>query len=143
MYQYVSNHSPSAETKYDRRLTVETSVTARQPFIRTEVPMDVELCEAVHALELLEPVQGHFAGTCDKLQQFGLFFLVKAADRTPKPLHLWRRLRVIVVVCIVLPVVSVNLRQTRNQQLKLLLVENGDELARDNLLETYAILVYI
>jgi hypothetical protein len=40
-----------------------------------------------------------------------------------------------VVLSVVLPVVNVDVWQTRNQKLKLLLIEDRDELSRDDVME--------
>jgi len=101
-------------------------VTAGQSLDGAEIAMDVELGESVHALELLEAVEWHLGGTRDELQQFCFLFLVEAAHRAPEPLRLWRGLRVVVVVGVVLPVVGVDVRETGDQQLELLFVEDGD-----------------
>ena len=60
---------------------------ARQTVLATIIPMDIELGEAVHALELLEPVKRHFRSTGNKLQQLGTLFLIKGSNRTPEPLN--------------------------------------------------------
>lgn len=98
--------------------------------------MDVELGEAVHALQLLEPVERDLARACHELEQLGLLFLVEAADRAPEPLDLWRRGLVVVILRIILPIVDVDVRQTRNEELKLLLVEYGDELRGNDIVES-------
>jgi hypothetical protein len=58
------------------------------------------------------------------LQQLGLLFLVEAADSAPEPLNLWRGLLVIVVFSVVLPVIDVNVRKTRDEKLEFLFVED-------------------
>lgn len=47
---------------------VETGVRGWQAVLVTVIAMDVEPAETVHALKLLEAVEGHFAGTSDELQ---------------------------------------------------------------------------
>ena len=73
--------------------------------------MDIEPAEPIHALELLEAIERHLGRARDKLQQLCLFLFVEAAHRAPEPLHLRRRRRVVVVLCVVLPVVHVNVGQ--------------------------------
>ncbi len=76
--------------------------------------MDVKSTEAVHPLELGETVKGHFAGTSNKLEKLGSFFLIKGADSTPEPLNLCRRGRVIMILGIVPPIINVNIWETRD-----------------------------
>ena len=119
-----------------RILTVETRVRAWKAVLVTIVPMDVEPADPVHALKLLEPVERNFTGTGDELQQLGPFFLVKRAHRTPEPLDLRRRGRIVVIFGVHLPVIHVNFRKTRDQQFELLLVEDGDEIGRNDFMES-------
>jgi len=118
-------------------------MTAGQPVLRTEITMNVEPAKAIHAFELLEPIKRHFARAGHKLQQLGFFLLVEAADCAPEPLHLRREGRVVVVLGVVLPVVHVNVRQTRDEQFQFLLVEDGDQTGWDNLAEAYVTLAVI
>jgi len=50
--------------------------------------------------------------------------------------HLQRRFGVLVVLGVLLQVVHVDVGQAANQQLQFLLVENADQLARDDVVET-------
>jgi hypothetical protein len=50
--------------------------------------MNIELADPVHAFKFLETVEWHFACSCNELQEFGTFLLVKRADSTPEPLDL-------------------------------------------------------
>ena len=40
------------------------------------------------------------------------------------------------VFCVVLPVVHINIRKARDKEFQLLLIEYGDELLGDNIIET-------
>jgi hypothetical protein len=97
--------------------------------------MDVETVDTVHAFELFESIERHLASTSDKLQQLGQFFLVKRSDGSPEPLDLWRRRIVVVILSVSFPVVNVNVRETRDKKFQLLLVEDGDQLCRNNVME--------
>lgn len=109
---------------------------AWEAILVTVVAMDIEAVDPVHALKFLESVEGHFAGSGDELEQFGTLFFVEGADCTPEPLDLRGRSRVVVILRVDLPVVHIDLGQTRNKQLKLLLREDGNEIWRDNFMET-------
>ena len=89
-------------------LTIEAGMRARESVFVTVVSMNVELAEAIHALELLEPIEGNLAGSGDKLQKLGSLLLVKGPDGAPEPLNLRRCRRVIVVLSVVLPIVDIN-----------------------------------
>lgn len=125
------------------KLTVEASMRAGKPVFVAIVPMDIEAAEAVHALELLEAVERNLAGTGHELQQLGLLFLVEGADRSPKPLDLRRCGRVVVVFGVVLPVVNIDLRETRDEQFELLLVEDRDEFRGDDVMEACVSVSYL
>lgn len=107
------------------------------------VAVNVEAVNAIHSLELLEAVERHLGGTCDKLDELGTLFLVKRADGAPEPLDLRRRRVVVVVLGVALPVVNVDVGQTRDEQLELLLVEDRDELGGDDVVEACAVLATI
>lgn len=98
--------------------------------------MDVESTEAVHALKFLEAIERYLAGSGNKLQQFGTLLLVVGSNSSPEPLDLRGRSSVVVILGIALPVVNINFRKTRNQKLQLLLVEDCDEVSRNNVMET-------
>ena len=71
-------------------LTIKASMRTRQSVLVAVVSMDVEPAEAVHAFEFLETVERNLTSTCDKLQEFGSFFLIKGPDCSPEPLDLSR-----------------------------------------------------
>lgn len=49
-------------------LTIEASMRAREAILVAIITVDVEFTDAVHALELLEAIQWHLAGSGDKLE---------------------------------------------------------------------------
>lgn len=98
--------------------------------------MDIELAESVHTLEFLEPVERNLARTTDELQELGAFFLIERPDSTPEPLYLRRRRGVVMVLRTVLPVIYIDFGQAGDQQLQFLLTEDGNELRRDDVVET-------
>lgn len=99
-------------------------MTARQTILATIITVNVELGEAIHTLKLLEAVEWDLGSTGDELQQLGLLFLVEAADSAPEPLNLWRGLLVVVVLGVVLPVIDINIRKTRDEKFEFLFVED-------------------
>lgn len=108
----------------------------RQTIFVAIIAVDVESVDAIHTLQLLETVEGHLAGSCHKLQQFSALFLVERSQSSPEPLDLLRRWIIVVVLCVALPVVDVDVRQTGDQELQLLLVEDRDQLCRNDFVET-------
>ena len=116
-------------------LTVEAGVRARQSLFVAIVTMDIEAANTVHTLQLLESVERNFRSTGDKLEQLGPLLLVEGPNSTPKPLYLLRSGSVIVILGVALPVIDINIGQTGDQQLQLLLIENGDKLGRDDIME--------
>ena len=52
------------------------------------VTVNLELLDAVHALQSGEALQGHLGRARDKLQEFGPVGLVEGAQGTPEPLDL-------------------------------------------------------
>jgi len=98
--------------------------------------VNVEATEAVHAFKLLETVERHLASSCDELKKLGSFFFVERPNCTPEPLDLRRGGGVVVVFGVVLPVVDVDVWQTRDKKFKFLLAENGDELGGNYIMET-------
>jgi len=70
------------------KLTVKASMTARQTILAAIITVNVELGEAIHALELLEAVERNLGSSSDELQKLSFLFLVEAADSAPEPLDL-------------------------------------------------------
>lgn len=108
---------------------------AGQPLLVAIVAVDVEPVDAVHALQLLEAVQRHLGRPRDELEELGPLFLVERAQGAPEPLDLLRGSRVVVVLGVALPVIHVDIGQTRDEKLELLLVEDGDEVLGDDVVE--------
>jgi hypothetical protein len=117
------------------KLTVETCVRAREAILVAIIAVDIEFADTVHTLQLLEAVERDLASTRDKLEQLGAFFLIEGADCTPEPLDLRRGGRVVVIIGIILPLIDVDLRKTRDQKFQLLFVEDGDQVWRNDLVE--------
>lgn len=105
--------------------------------------MNIKTTEAVHALQFLKPIQRHLAGSSHELKELSTFFLVKRADCAPEPLDLRRGSGVVVVFCVALPIIHVNFRQTGDQQLQFLLVEDGNEFSGNDIMEAYPMLAVI
>ena len=99
--------------------------------------MNVESRESIHALQLTKAIERHFACGSDELEQLGTFCLVERANGTPKPLNWWRGGLVVVVFSVVLPIVDVDVGQARNEEFKLLLVKNGNELRGNDVVEAW------
>lgn len=114
---------------------VEASVGAGQAVLIAVVLVHAKAREAVHALELLEPVERHLARASDKLEQLGALLLVEGADGAPEPLDLRGRGGVIVVLGIVLPIVDVDVGHAGDEEFEFAFVEDGDELCGDDVVE--------
>ena len=117
------------------KLTVETGMRCWQSILVAIVPVNVESADAVHSLKFLEAVEWDFARAGDKLKQLRPLFFVKGSECAPEPLDLRRGWIVIVILRVALPVIYVNIWQTRDEKLQLLFVEDGDELGRDDLVK--------
>ena len=90
----------------------------------TVIAVNVEPRETVHALEFFETIQGNFAGASNELQELGTFFLIERTDCPPEPLDLRRSGGVVMVLCVILPVIHVDVRKTRDQKFQLLVIKN-------------------
>jgi hypothetical protein len=99
--------------------------------------VNVEPADAVHALQLLEAVERHFRRSRDELEQLGTLLLVERAHSTPEPLDLLRGRSVVVILRVALPVVDINIGQTRYQQLQLLFIKYGNEIRWNDIVEAY------
>lgn len=100
------------------------------------VAVNIEPTEPVHTLELAEAIKRNLASSRDELKKFSSLFLVERAYSAPEPLDLRGRGRVIVVLCVVLPIVYIDIREAGDEELELLLVENCNQLCRDDVMET-------
>lgn len=67
------------------------SVCRGQSISGTVIAVNLELLDAVHALECGEALQRHFRRAGHKLQELGPVSLVEGAKRSPEPLDLYRR----------------------------------------------------
>ena len=103
--------------------------------------MDIEPRKAIHTFKLAETVERYLACPCDELKQLGTLFLVKGADCAPEPLNLRGGGLIVVVFGMILPIIDVDIRKTRDKKFELLLIKDGDELRWDNIMETYRALV--
>jgi hypothetical protein len=81
---------------------------------------------SITTLQILEAVDGDTRGTCGELQQTRLLLGIPAANALPEVLNDLVVLRVPAVICVLLPVLDVNVSDTTNQQFKLALVEDID-----------------
>ena len=117
------------------RLTVEASMGAGETLLVAVVPVYVESADAVHALKFLEAVERHFGSSCHELEELRPLFLVEGTDCSPEPLDLLRGGRVVVILGIALPVINIDVGETRDQKLKLLFVEDCNELLRNYVME--------
>lgn len=50
---------------------------AWKTILATVVAMDIKSAETIHALQLLEAVEGHLAGSGDELKELSTLFLIK------------------------------------------------------------------
>jgi hypothetical protein len=99
-------------------------VGSRQTILVAVCTVNVESVDTVHALQLLEAIQRYLTRACDELKELSKLFFVERSHCAPEPLNLLRRRRVVLVLCIALPVVNVDIWQTGDKQLKLLFVED-------------------
>lgn len=118
-------------------LTVKAGVRAGQSLLVAIITVNVESVDAIHSLELFKAVERYFTCARDELQQLGQLLLVEGSNRAPEPLDLLTGWRVVVVLGVVLPVVHIDVWQTRDEELELLFVENGNKFCWDNFVETY------
>lgn len=99
--------------------------------------MNIEALCALDALQVSKPFQRDLGCTRDELQQLCSLRLVQRSDRTPEPLDHWLTVRVTVQLSVVLPLVHVDVGQSRDEQLELLLRENPDQLDGNDVVETF------
>lgn len=118
------------------KLTIEACVRARKTVLVTVVPVDIEATDAVHTFEVLEAIEGHFASTSHELKELGTLFLVEGTHSSPEPLNLLGGVGVAMVLCIALPIIYIDIWKARDQELEFLLVEDGDKLRGDNIMES-------
>lgn len=90
-------------------------------------PMDGESLDTLDTLELGEAAEGYSRGTSSEAQYLGPLFSVERLQSTPPPDDDWIRTRVSVVLSRSTPFVNIDIRSTRDEQFKLLLVELWEE----------------
>jgi hypothetical protein len=98
--------------------------------------VDVESVDSIHALKLLEAIEGYLACSCDELQELGTLFFVERSHGPPEPLDLSRSGVVILVLRVPLPIVDVDFGKARDEKLQFLLVEDRDQFGRNDIMET-------
>lgn len=85
--------------------------------------MDGEPLDTLYTLQLREAVEGDARSASSEAQNLGPLFSVERLQRTPPPDDDWVGTGVAVVLGRSTPLVDINVRSARNQQLKFLLVE--------------------
>merc|ERR1712230_9234 len=96
-------------------------------------------CESswtIRALQVFEAVDRDMRCTSGKLQKSALLLCVPTANALPEVLHDWVILGVSAVVSVLLPVVDINVCYTTDEEFQLTLIEDVDEIGRDELVET-------
>lgn len=96
-------------------------------------------CESswtIRALQVFEAVDRDTRCTSGKLQKSALLLCVPTANALPEVLHDWVILGVSAVVSVLLPVVDINVCYTTDEEFQLTLIEDVDEIGRDELVET-------
>mmetsp|Transcript_17729 Transcript_17729/g.28304 ORF Transcript_17729/g.28304 Transcript_17729/m.28304 type:complete len:314 (+) Transcript_17729:167-1108(+) len=106
---------------------VEACVRRRQPIFSTRL-VNLEPLRAVHPLKAFEPIDGDLRGPGDELHKIRLFLLGHVVDDLPEPLDQLRRRRYPLVLRVGFEVVHVDVGEAAYEELKLLLVENREEL---------------
>lgn len=92
--------------------------------------MDGELLRPLHALQFREATQRHSRRARSEAEHLRPLVAIKGLERTPPPNDVGVRRRVPDVVRSCAPFVDVNVRRSRDEQLKLLLVELEEERMR-------------
>eukprot|EP00053_Salpingoeca_punica_P014969 m.136846 g.136846 ORF g.136846 m.136846 type:complete len:650 (+) comp16591_c0_seq3:562-2511(+) len=115
---------------------VEAGVGLRQATRAAAVFLDVELLRPAHAHQLGKAAHWDLARAGDKLHELDALLAVKGAHGPPKPDNL-RAARAVAraVLGVGLQVVHVHVRQAGDDHLQLLLVEDGNLLLRNQLVE--------
>ncbi len=114
---------------------IEARVSRRQTVSRAIVTMNLEFLRPVHALECGEALQRHLRASRDELHELGLVSLIERPQSAPEPDNLQRGVLILVVLRVGLEVVDVDGGQPRDEQFELLLVEDGDESTRDDVVK--------
>jgi len=87
-------------------------------------------------VEFAETVDGDTRGSCGELEQTRLVLRVERADKLPEPLDHIVAILVVAVDCVLAPVVHVNIGNTADEQLKLALIKDRQQLLGDDLVQT-------
>jgi hypothetical protein len=98
--------------------------------------LDGEPSGAVASLKIFETVDWNSRRARGELQQARLLLRVPTPDAFPKVLNYFVVLSVSAVVGMLLPILDVNVCNTTNQQLKLALVKDIDQICRNEFMET-------
>jgi len=91
---------------------------------------------SIGPLQVFEAIDGDATGSRGELQQTRLLLGIPRADAFPEVLDDLVVLRVAAVVGVLLPVVDVDVGDTADQQFELALVEDVDQIRRDQLVES-------
>jgi len=94
-----------------------------------------EVLRSSHALQGAEALEGYLTRSCYKLEEGGKLFLFKGRKYLKEPDTLLWVFRVPIVVSVLTEVLQVEVGQTWNEQFKLLVTENGDNVFRNKLVE--------
>ncbi|GIX66156.1 uncharacterized protein BcabD6B2_55920 [Babesia caballi] len=100
-----------------------------------EGAVDGDELRAAHTHEVLETADGHAARAGDKLQKGSEGVLVEPLQKLPEPHNLIAGLGVVDVLHVLAQVGEVNGGDAADEQLELLVVENGNQLRGNQLLE--------
>ena len=98
--------------------------------------LDCESSRPITTLQILEAVDWNTTGAGSELKQSTLLFGVPRADDLPELLNDFVLLLVASVVCVLLPVVNINVSDATNEKLKLALVKHIDKVGRNEFIET-------
>ena len=79
-------------------------------------------------LKRFEAFQGHLGGACDKLDQQGQVLLAEGSHNLPEPLDLLGSRRVACVLRVAPQIIHIDLRQPRDEQLQLMIIEHVDQI---------------
>lgn len=101
-----------------------------EPIVFAIRPVDRESLYSLHTLELGEPVQGHLGCASCKRQNLGSLVAIEGLEGTPPPNNVGVRAGVADVFSRSAPLIDVNVRSSRDEQLQLLFVELNDRVSR-------------
>ena len=90
---------------------------------------------AITTLQVLESIHGDSACACRKLQESAFLFSIPGANDLPEILNYLILLLVAPVVGVLLPIIHVDIRNATDKQFEFPLIENVDQVCRDELIE--------